>query len=191
MITIFLGSSVIYRELEKKTIYIILSKPVSTLEFIIGKFVGLLVSMKINILLMTGVYLAIVAYKGGGFDYISLLSVILLLFELSIFIALTILFSTFTTPLATIIYSVIILYIGHSLSLLTAAAEKSGNAFAKAISFAVYYLFPNLEKFNIRNIVVYGTLPNAAQIIFPIIYALCFTSIFLWLANLALKKQDL
>lgn len=191
IITIFLGSSLIYKELEKKTIYIILSKPVSILEFTIGKFFGLLLGIAMNLLLMTVVYLILVAYKGGGFDYISLFSTLLLFFELAVFASLTILFSSFTTPLASMIYSSIILYTGHSLSLLTKAADKSGNIFEKIISYSVYYIFPNLEKFNIRNSVVYGTIPNASQIILPITYSVSLVIIFLWLTNLALKKQDL
>jgi ABC-type transport system involved in multi-copper enzyme maturation permease subunit len=191
LITIFMGSSLISKELEKKTLYIILSKPVTSLEFILGKFFGLLASITINVLVMTVIYLAIVAYKDGGFDYLSLFSILLLIFELSIFITLTTLFSTFTSPMACTIYTVIILYTGHSLSLLTNAADKAGSSIGKALAYSVYYIFPNLEKFNIRNSIVYGIMPNASQIIFPIVYATCFSVIILWLTNLALKKQEL
>lgn len=190
IITIFLGTSLIQKELEKKTIYIILSKPVSTLEFLLGKFFGLLASIKLNVILMTAVYLAIVAIKGGGFDYLSLFAILLLIFELSIFVAITILFSTFATPLAGAFYSIIVIYIGHSLSILKKSAAKS-SIFVQYITDAVYYIFPNLEKFNIRNSVVYGSMPNAGQIIYPIIYSIFFTIILLWLANIALKKQEL
>lgn len=191
IITIFLGSSMIYKELEKRTIYIILSKPVGTIEFILGKFLGLLSSIGLNVLLMTIIYLFIVAYQGGGIDFTSLLSVMLLLFEVSIIISLTLLFSTFTTPLATTIYSIIFLYIGHSLSLLIEAANKSNILLEKIPAYLIYYIFPNLEKFNIRDEVVYGIIPNATEIVFPIVYSICFTAIFIWLTNLALKKQDL
>ncbi len=191
IITIFLGSSLIHKELEKRTIYIVLSKPVSSLEFILGKFLGLFTSINLNLLLMTIAYLALVAYKGGGFDYMSLFSILLLMFELAIFVALTLLFSVFTTPLASMIYSMIILYAGHSLSMLTKTAEKSGNLFAKTLSYAAYYGFPNLEKFNIRNSVVYGMTPDASQIIFPILYSTILITILLWLATIAIKKQDL
>lgn len=190
IITIFLGSSLIYKELEKRTIYIILSKSISHSEFIVGKFLGLLASIKVNVLLMTAVYLIIVAAKGGGFDYLSLLSILLLIFELAIFIALTILFSSFTTPLASTLYSIIILYIGHSLSILKNAAAHSA-PIVQYLTATVYYIFPNLEKFNIRNSVVYGAIPNAGQIVFPIVYAIFYTAILLWLATLALKRQEL
>lgn len=190
IITIFIGTSLIYKEIEKQTLYIIFSKPVSTAQFILGKFLGLMAGIKLTVLLMTAIYLIIVYIKGGGFDYLSLLSILLLLFELSIFISLTIAFSTFTTPLAGTIYSIITLYIGHSLGLLQKYAGKAGGI-QKYLGKFVYYLLPNLEKFNIRNSIVHGIMPNSGQIIYPVIYSIFYTAILLYLANLALKKRDL
>ena len=92
IIAIFLGTSLIYKELEKKTLYVLLSKPVSAVQFIVGKYFGLFTSIALNITIMSGIYLGIVAYKGGGFDYLSLWSILLLIFEMSIFVALAILF---------------------------------------------------------------------------------------------------
>lgn len=190
IIAIFLGTSLIYKELEKRTLYIIFSKPVSPFQFILGKFFGLWISIILNILLMTAFYLAVILIKGGGFDYVSLFAVLLMIFELSIFISLTIVFSTITTPLAGAIYSIIVLYIGHSIGLLNSVIAKS-NSFVKYLLLVVYYVFPNLEKFNLRNDVVYNSLPNSAGIIYPIIYSILFTSVLLFLAISALKKQDL
>ncbi|MEI7792786.1 MAG: ABC transporter permease subunit [Candidatus Berkelbacteria bacterium] len=190
IIAIFLGTSLIYKEIEKKTLYILLSKPVSSVQFIIGKYFGLFASVILNVAIMSIIYLGIVAYKGGGFDYLSLWSILLLVFEMSIFIALAILFSTITTPLAGMIYSVIVLYIGHSLSLLKEAAIQSSK-FAQIMTNIVYYGFPNLEKFNIRNLVVYGTSVTTAQIVYPIFYSILFTTVLLWISGFALKKKDL
>ena len=190
IITIFIGTSLIQKELEKRTIYILLSKSVSIKEFIIGKFIGLFSSILVNVFFMTIVYLIIVLLKNGGVDYLSLLSVLLLVFELAIFVAITILFSCFTTPFASMIYSVSILYIGHSLSTLRQATTKTGG-FAKILGDATYYIFPNLEKFNIRNTIVYGIVPSADQVIYPICYSIFLTIILLWLSITVLKKQEL
>lgn len=190
IITIFIGTSLIYKEIEKRTLYIIFSKPVSSGQFILGKFVGLMAGIKLTVLLMTAAYLAIVAIKGGGFDYHALWAIFLMLFEIAIFIALTILFSTFTTPLAGTIYATIILYIGHSLSLLEKYAIKAGGL-QKYLIDIIYYLLPNLEKFNLRNSVVYNVNPTVLQIVLPILYSILYTTILLYLANLAIKKQDL
>lgn len=190
IITIFLGTSLIYKEIEKRTLYIILSKPVSHLQFLLGKFIGLFMSVTLNIALMTIVHLAVVYYKGGGFDYLSLWAIFLQIFEIALFIAIAILFSTFSTPLAGAIYSIILLYIGHSLSLLQKYTEKSGAAL-KYLADGVYYIFPNLEKFNIRNNIVHGVHPTSADLIYPILYSIIYISILIWLSNISLKNQEL
>ena len=190
IIAIFLGTSLVYKEIDKKTLYIIFSKPVTIWQFIVGKFFGLFLSIILNVALMTVVYLVIVKIKGGGFDILSLYSVLVLIFELAIFVALTILASTITAPLAGTIFSVIILYIGHSLDMLKKYAEKSGQ-FVRALTDVVYYIFPNLEKFNLRNSVVHSVAPTSGQIIYPILYSILYVAILLWLSSLALKKRDL
>ncbi|OQA04278.1 MAG: ABC-2 family transporter protein [bacterium ADurb.Bin400] len=190
IVSIFIGTSLIYKEIEKRTLYIIFSKPVSIAQFLLGKFVGLMLSIILTVALMTATYLTVVAINGGGFDYPALWSIVLLIFELSIFVALTTLFSTFTTPLAGTLYSVIILYIGHSLEMLLRYGINSG-PFASFAAKIAYYLMPNLEKFNIRNEVVYGNLPSATTISFSLIYAVLYSTILLYLANIALKNQDL
>lgn len=190
IMTIFIGTSLIYKEIEKRTLYLIFSKPVSSGQFILGKFLGLMSSLKMIVLLMTLVYLVIVNIKGGGFDYLALYAIVLLFFELAVFISLTILFSTFTSPLAGTIYSIIILYIGHSLSLLRQAVVNAG-AFQKTLVNIIYYLLPNLEKFNLKNSLVYGNTPNPEQIVYPIIYSIFYTIILLYLANLAIRKREI
>lgn len=189
IIAIFLGVSLIHQEIEKKTVYVIFSKPVSPIQFILGKFFGLWISITLNIVLMSIIYLLIVRLNSGGWDWISLLSILLLIFELAIFISLTILFSSFTAPLAGTIYSIIILYIGHSLGLLKQYATKYGQAYRYFVD-AIYYIFPNLEKFNIRNEIVHGVIPTSDQIIYPALYAILYSTILLWLATLAIKNQD-
>lgn len=190
IITIFLGTTLIYKEIEKRTIYTVLSKPISTLDFILGKFLGLFLSVTLTIIFMTAVYLIVVAAKGGGFDWRGVLAILFQLFEMMVFIALTILFSSFARPFAAIIYSVLILYIGHSFSLMVKYGLKSGGIF-KYISVTLYYLLPNLEKFNIRNLVVHNQSVSPAQVFLAFGYALLYTIILLILANEALKRQDL
>jgi len=190
IISVFLGTSLVYKELEKRTIYVLISKPVSITHFVIGKFLGLWLALILNIGLMSIAYLAIVAIKGGGLDFISLLSILLLVFEIAIFIALSILFSSFTSPLAGAIYSIIFIYIGHSLEMLKKYVEKSG-VFLKYAGNVAYYILPNLEKFNIRNSVVHGIAPSLSQMIYPILYSIIFVAIFIWLATLCLKRQEL
>lgn len=191
IIAVFLGTSLIYKEIEKRTLYIVLSKPVSVKEVVIGKFFGLWSSIILNVLFMSVIYLLIVRFKGGGFDWLSLASIGIMLFELAIFIALTILFSALTTPLAGTIYSIIILYIGHSLPMMKHYTERFGGEASQIFANAIYYILPNLEKFNFRNSVVHDIRPSSGEIIYSVIYAALYSAILLWLATITLKKREL
>jgi len=190
IITIFLGVSLIYKEIEKNTLYLILSKPISKSQLIIGKYFGLLLSVTLTTLLMTAVYLIVVATKGGGFDAGSLLAVLLNLFEISIFISISILFSTLFTPLLGTIFSIIILYVGHSLDTLLRFADKS-ESISGYLVYPVYYLLPNLEKFNIRNLVVHGDMVSTPEYLLTILYAIIYSIILLSIAKISLEKEEL
>ncbi len=190
IIAIFIGTSLVYKEIEKRTLFITLSKPVSRGQFIVGKFLGLFFSMIVVILLMTAVYLTVVAMKGGGFDYRSLVAIALSLVEIAIFIALSILFSTFSTPLASTIYAVLLLYIGHSLGMVLKYFAKAGGILMYLFK-VTYYLLPNLDKFNIRNLAVHSANLNGSEIGISILYGVIYSTILLILAVWSLRKQEL
>ncbi len=190
IITIFLGGSLIYKEIEKRTLYILLSKPVSSMQVVVGKFLGLFVSILLTIVVMTVIYLVVVFAKGGGFDSSALFAILMQLFEIAVFISLMILFSTFATPLASTIYAVLVLYIGHSLELIIKYANKNPSNF-RPVAVAIYYLLPNLEKFNIRNLVVHDVTISGLSIFYAFLYATLYSAILLVLATWSLKKQDL
>lgn len=190
IIAIFIGTSLVYKEIEKRTLYIALSKPVSRAEFILGKFFGLLTSMTLVIVLMSAVYLAVVAAKGGGFDWRGLIAIALTIPEIAIFIALSILFSTFSSPLASTIYATLLLFIGHSMQAVTKQFNKTGGT-GKYVFEVVYYIFPNLEKFNLRNLVVHNVALSWQSITMALVYGLIYVSLLLLLANWSLSKQEL
>ena len=190
IITVFLGTSLIYKEIEKRTLYFILAKPISRAEVIIGKFFGLLASVSVCVLGMFIVYLGMIAFKGGGFDGVALLSGFYTLLDLSVLIALSILFSTFATPLASAMYAVVIIYVGHSLDVIMQAVRFSG-PFAKGVANILYYLLPNLEKFDIRNLVIYGLHPSLVSVVAVIAYAVVYCAVLLFVATMAFRTREL
>lgn len=190
IIAIFLGGSLLSKEIEKRTLYFVISKPVTHAEIVVGKFAGLLASMATTLGAMTAVYCVVVFIKGGGFDTLALAAVLLELCELSVFISLSILFSSFATPLSSLIYAVLVLYIGHSLGFLLHFMARTGG-FMYYISLVVYYVFPNLEKFSIREQVIYGDGISVSAFLLSMLYASLWSALALWLATAALKKREL
>ena len=189
IITLFLGASLIYKEVEFKTIYIILSKPIKDSEVILGKFFGLLASIVSVTGLMGLIYLFVVWFNGGGIDYGAILAMILQVFEFSIIISVLILLSTFSSPIASTIYAVIIIYSGHLLTLMLNYAASLGG-FQKYTVLGAYYLFPNLEKFNIRNLVVHNLNVTQNEFILATGYAIVYTGLALCLAHFVFQKKE-
>ena len=190
IITIFLGASTVYEEIEKKTTYFLLPKPVTRVGLIIGKFLGLLAAISFTTLLMLVTYILIVGLNERFFDYLALGAILLQLFEMGILIAVIILFSIFTTPLASIIYTILVLYIGHLLSLLREFSSKS-NGVSKYILMAIYYFFPNLEKFNIRNLVVHQVAITPREFFISASYALIYITLALYVAKTLFNRKEL
>lgn len=189
-ITIFLGASIIYKEIERHTLYFVLSKPVSRSDVIVGKFLGLFAAVFLTTLLMTLIYLAVVLYQGGGFDHGGLLAIFFQIAEEGFFIALLVFFSSFTAPLTSTISALMLLFVGHLLnSVLDNARQIGGLTYRMAGLF--YYLLPNLEKFNIRNSVVHGVLSPPSAILLTIAYALLYSVLLLYCAVVLFKKREL
>ena len=190
IVTVFLGASLVYKEVDKKTIYFVLSKPVESFHVILGKFLGLLVSIAVTILVMALVYLGVLAISGGGFDYLAILAILMQICEIAVLISILILLSIFSAPLAATIYTILIIYIGHLLSLFLEYARKS-DGLTRIVLKMGYYLLPNLEKFNIRNLVVHNIRPSWEEAILSIGYASLYSALALYVAVALFKKKEL
>jgi len=190
VITIFLGASIIYKEIERRTFYFIFSKPVSYWDVVMGKFLGLFGALLITTLLMAAVYAGVVMYEVGEFDYLGLLAIFYQLLETALLVAFLIFFSTIATPLAATISTILLLFVGHFLSTALENSQRMGEL-AQILVTSMYYILPNLEKFNIRNMVVHATTPSLTLVVLTVVYTTLYCVIFLALAHLFLKKKEL
>lgn len=189
--TVFLGSSLIYKEIERRTLYFIISKPVSRTQVIVGKFFGLYLAVAITIALMSLVYLGVIAYKGGGFDTGGLLAIFLELLELAVLTSLLTFFSSIMAPLLATISAVMLLFLGHVISgALEALQEDTGGA-AYYFFNVLHFILPALEKFNVRNIVVHELPVPSELVIIAALYAALYTALLIYLASIFFKKREL
>lgn len=191
VLTLILSSSLLSKEFEKKTIYFIFSRPITSAEIVVGKFFGLFLTIATATLLFSLMYLAMIFIGVSLFDTEALLALFLQLCEMAVFIALVIFFSSFTRPSLAIIATVTILYLGHSSTLLSQTAKLSESGTLQTAVRGFFYLFPDLEKFNVRDSIIYGFSLSSAEILFTVMYAACLIVVFLALASVFLKKREL
>jgi ABC-type transport system involved in multi-copper enzyme maturation permease subunit len=191
ILTLILSSSLLSKEFEKKTAYFIFSRPVASAEIVVGKFFGLFLTIAAATALFSGVYFATVYLGASVFDKNALLAIFFQLLEMAIFIALIIFFSSFTRPSLSLAATITVLYLGHSSTLLLQTAEKSGGGILQKFFRGFFSIFPDLEKFNVRDSIIYGFPLSSAEIFFTILYAVSLIVVFLGLASIFLKKREL
>jgi ABC-type transport system involved in multi-copper enzyme maturation permease subunit len=190
-VAIFIGSMHIYKEVERKTFFLILPKPIKIEAIIIGKCLGLTATTAVVTAVSTVALYAILFFKGGHLFFLPILiSVLLSLVESSLLILLSILFSGMTSPILSAVYTIGFFLIGHSAEIYRSFMFEMAPSFRLYALQAAYYLFPNLEKFNIRNDVIYDKIPTPLVLLFTILYALCFAIIIFLLTRANFKKKE-
>ena len=171
-VAIFIGSMLIYKEIERKTFFLIIPKPIERGEIILGKCLGLsattIAVSSISVLTL----FVILALKGmHEFYFPILVAVSLSLLESALLILLSILFSGLTSPILSAVYTFAFYLIGHSTAILRELIANQSGFFSEYALKGAYYLLPNLEKFNVRNDVIFATLPDGRGIIAAVMYA--------------------
>lgn len=153
-IAVFIGINLLSREIERRTIFCLLSKPVRRAEFLIGKFLGLGLTLAVNIGVMAAGLMALAWVLEDHWTPRILLGVGFTFLEFLILTATAILFSTFSTPTLSAIYTVLVFVIGRLSGDLMQLASQFGGPSLKATLIVLYYLLPNLSRFNLSSAVI-------------------------------------
>ncbi|TKJ28282.1 hypothetical protein CEE39_10185 [bacterium (candidate division B38) B3_B38] len=190
LMAILIGITLVSREIEKRTIYNILSKPIRRYQFLLGKYAGLLLTILIMDFIMTLGLLLTLYFKSGRFELHLLLAMGLFFCELFIITAFAIFFSTFTTPILSSIFTLAIYAVGHLSWNLLALKERIASFWGKALCFMLYYLLPNLENFNIKNEVVHQLTIGWKTVLLAIGYGISYSVVIILLATLIFQRRD-
>ena len=190
-IAIFVGVGLVSKEIEKRTVFAIFAKPVTRSQFLVGKYLGLCLTLLVNTAVMgIGVTLALV-YVGGADRAPSVWAAVLLIFlELSILTAVAITFSSFSTPALSALFTFFIFVIGHFSSSLRDLAAAIGSTAAKVVFETIYYAMPNLSLYSFRTEAAYGLLPDAGSVAAVAAYTVVYVAILLSIANFIFSRRN-
>jgi ABC-type transport system involved in multi-copper enzyme maturation permease subunit len=190
-ISIFVGVSLVSKEIERRTIYAVFSTPVSRTEFIVGKYLGLCLTLLVNVIVMgVGVSLALL-YVGGAQLAVSIWGAVFLIFlELTILTAVAILFSSFSSPALSALLSFFIFVIGHFSAGLRELANSLGSSFAKYFFGFIYYFLPNLSHFSFITNAAHGDVPPASMLLGSAAYAIVYVAILLGVTFLIFSRRN-
>ena len=157
-IAVFIGGGLVSKEMDKRTLYALLAKPVERWEFLLGKYAGLVMTLTVNTAAMAlGLYLALwtVKHPLAKGDWYLLVAVYLILLKLALIVALAMLFSCFTTPFLAILFTVGMYIAGVFAGDLRAMQAMDLNPAAMKMLRGISYLLPNFENFNVMGAVAH------------------------------------
>ncbi|TFG60793.1 MAG: ABC transporter permease [Deltaproteobacteria bacterium] len=170
--------------------YLVLSKPVPRWEFVLGKAAGLCSTILLTTSVMAvTLFVVYAAYSGKAEPGILVASAGVYL-ELVLLVCLATLFSTFTTPTLSAMFTLALFLIGHLSQTLFVLGGRAKSAVARAAASFLFYLLPNLEIFNWKNGVVYGDIRSPAILLPAVGYLVCYGAAVLLLACLLFSRKD-
>jgi ABC-type transport system involved in multi-copper enzyme maturation permease subunit len=187
---IIVGSNLVHKEVDKKAVLMVLTRPVSRAEYLIGKFAGVAMSLSVLMGIMTAVLVVMMLVGSAALTPAVFLAIGLSFVETGLIIAVMVLFSTFTTPLLTSFFTICIFVAGTLSGDLRLFAQKFGGRTMNYVMDVLYFTLPNLKVFNLRHEAVHGLRYSAVEILLPAAYGLVYTAAMLYFAWLVFRRRE-
>ncbi len=193
VIAIFIGIGLVSKEIEKRTLYTVLSRPVRRWEFIVGKFFGLAGTLAVNTFFMAiGVFAALlyVAHHFAGADSLIFVALYFIILQFLIICSLALLFSSFSSPLLSAVFAFSLFVIGSFAEDLRGFAALT-HGVTRWIATGAAYLVPNFSALNIVTSVAHQQSISGQLILQNTLYALFYTTMALSGAVLIFDRRNL
>jgi len=202
-IAVFIGIGLVSKEVERKSVYGLLTKPVTRAQFILGKYFGLLTTLAVNLSVMTLAYYAVLFYMditataamraswaAPALDPRQLAAIGLIMGELALVTAVALFFSSFSSPLLSAMLTLGLWVAGHFNGDLRQFEQVVDQPAVAWIARALYYVLPNLAPFNVKAEVVYGMPVSASHLGFTLLYAAVYIAALLVAAVAIFRRRD-
>jgi Cu-processing system permease protein len=191
LVVVFVGSNMVRKELDKGTIVTILSKPVGRREYLLGKFLGLNLTLLAMLAVMGAMFLLMLWIAPGEFSFRFIGAFYLTFLELMVITAVVVFFSTCVSPVLAAVFTLGVFVVGHLSESIRDFGQLQDGYFQQMTSEIVYYLTPNLEVFNVRGAVVHGDAVSVSHLLMSSLYAACWVALLLIIAGAIFHRKEL
>jgi ABC-type transport system involved in multi-copper enzyme maturation permease subunit len=204
LIAIFIGIGLVWKEVDRRSIYGVLSKPIRRSEFVLGKYLGLLLTLIVNLAVMTAALYAVLggmswlagpsalaAAEAPPADPVLLQAILLIGVELALVTAIALFFSTFSSPFLSAGCTAGLWVAGQFGTDLRNAGDLVESPAAAWMARALYYVLPNFAAFDIKAQVVHGQGLPAADLALTILYGATYAAFVLVGAVAIFGRRDL
>jgi Cu-processing system permease protein len=190
LIAVFVGIGLVTKEIERRTVYTIMARPISRSQFILGKYLGLGLTLVVNIAIMLVVFL-ITLWLTQTPVHISLFQAVgLILIEVLLITAIALFFSTFSSATVSAIMTLGVYVIGHLATDLKGIAQKGKSEAVQTIMTGIYYIFPNLEWLNIKGQAARGVSVSLTYQLLATTYGILYAALLLVAACVVFQRRD-
>ncbi|MCC0177106.1 ABC transporter permease [Waterburya agarophytonicola K14] len=191
IVAIFVGTALINKEIEKRTLLMLIPKPISRAELILGKHLGLTAVLAVTVTIMMGIYLAMLSFSEITYPVGALaIAAVYLLLELSLIVAVAILFGVFTSSILATLLSFGVYLMGHFSEDLVELGKLSKNASIESLTTSLYLVLPNLSRLDLKNEAVYGLLPSSTELLNHALYGTLYTALLLIISMMVFARKE-
>lgn len=189
-LAIFLGGGLIPREIERRTIYLVVSRPVSRSAFVIGRLLGNVMTVWFVTLVMAALFIAQVKAEGAPVTSAHLTAIVGLLFEVLLVSAVSFLFAANSSQVVATVSTVGLYFIGHMAGDLYRIASRSTTEAVRLIGTALYYVLPNLDRLDFRARATYGDPTSLTELLSSVGYSIGYAAVVIAVACLLFERRD-
>jgi ABC-type transport system involved in multi-copper enzyme maturation permease subunit len=193
MMAIFIGITLVWKEIDRRTIFSIMAKPVRRWEFILGKFAGLMLTLTVNTAVMTaGFFLALLYAKRtlAAGDLIVFQAIYFILLQLALVVGLALFFSCTYSPVLSAVFTFALYVIGNLLADIRWFGEETGSVLVTSITSVIYYLLPNFANFHVISQTAHGQAVPGYLLVSNTLYALLYLAVLLSGAILVFERRE-
>lgn len=191
LVAIFVGTTLVHKEIDKRTVYTIVSKPIHRYQFIAGKYAGLNLTILVNMVVMGVFFYVSVRLMHGSWSGHFSMAIALMYVEVMVVTGLALLFSTFASPTLSAIFTFLSYIAGHLSNDMMFFGDRSQNVFVNITSTVLYYVLPNLSKFNVKNEVVHGLPIPPSFYVYSIFYGLLYCAMLVIVSSFIFERRNL
>lgn len=202
-IAVFIGIGLVSKEVERRSIYALLAKPIHRHQLLLGKYCGLVLTLVVNVSIMAAALYLVLGYMSWGIspdlartwdapalDPALLKAIGLILVELMLVTAIALFFSTFSTPILSAAFTFGLFIVGHFSADLRNFQDVVASPAAGRLARGLYWVLPNLAQFDIKADVVHGKVVPAAHVGVAVAYAVLYISMLLVISIAVFSRRD-
>jgi ABC-type transport system involved in multi-copper enzyme maturation permease subunit len=202
-IAVFIGIGLVSKEVERRSIYALLAKPITRYQLVLGKYCGLTLTLAVNIAVMAASLYAVLAYmtwsvppeahaaaETATLDPALLKAALLIFVELMLVTALALFFSTFSSPMLSAALTFGLYIAGHFSGDLRNFQQAVDSPLAGRFARGLYWVLPNLAQFDVKSDVVHGVPVSIAYMALTMAYAAVYIAMLLAIAGLVFSRRD-